>query len=255
MEIDVFGKISTGLIFHNPELEAKQIKDMEIDVSNTNEDLSILAAMLDMRASAEIVKGKKPTIAGVKKEVKKILKTEYMKDVFKYVMVLKNDDVLLNHHASADALEKIRADVLGKTALFTDRSDSSNEEIVGVHLSAASAEQAFRRMNDGAHLASQPTFQWNCGNISAHLLTWAPTYRLRGLLAKESADEGLRIGIDQLIEEMSAIQNTVIVGGEGGDEKMISALTFGGEIAEKATSIYELERKYPIKQPQTAGFA
>jgi hypothetical protein len=44
-----------------------------------------------------------------------------MKDLFKYDILKKNSNVNLTFYISDKALERIRHDILGKTALFTDR--------------------------------------------------------------------------------------------------------------------------------------
>jgi hypothetical protein len=87
-------------------------------------------------ASGEITRGRKPTVESVRQSVETVLKEEYMKDIFQYEILEKDSNIILNFYKSDKAFEQIRHDVLGKTALFTDRSDFSNEEIIGAYRGA-----------------------------------------------------------------------------------------------------------------------
>jgi transposase len=79
-----------------------------------------------------------------------------MKNIFKCDILEQDNNVIIHFYLSELALERIRHDLLGKTALFTYRSDFSNEEIVVAYRSAWYVERAFRQMKDTKHLTVRP---------------------------------------------------------------------------------------------------
>ena len=123
-----------------------------------------------------------------------------MKDIFKYDISENKNNVILSFHKSDQALEQIRQEILGKTALFTDRSDFSNEEIVGAYHSA------WQQMKDVKHLTVRSLFHRTDQKIKIHLFTCVLAYRMCCLLVKELADHGLQTNVNQLIENMSGVK-------------------------------------------------
>jgi transposase len=244
LEIEVFGQQATGLIVHNPELEKGQIQGIGINIDKTRLKLTELHERLMKRARGEIVKGKKPTIDSVSKSVEDILKTEYMKDIFKCEIYEKDNNIYLNFFASDDALERIRHDILGKTVLFTDRADFSNEEIVGAYRSAWHVEQAFRQMKDTKHLTTRALFHWKDQMIKIHLFTCVLAYRMCCLLIKELTEQGLPISINELIEKMTEVKKIETFFGNLDNPEKVLTYTRGSEFAQQVLSLYQLKEKY-----------
>jgi transposase len=244
MEIDVFGQRVTGLIVHNPELESGQLQGIKINIEKTRQKLNEIQEILMKRAKGEIVKGKKPTVNGVTKKVEEILKVEYMKDIIKYELSENNNHVYLNFFASENALEQIRSDLLGKTVLFTDRSDYSNEEIVGAYRSAWHVELAFRQMKDTQHLTVRPMFHWTDQKIRIHIFTCVLAYRMCCLLIKELACQGLQTSVNQLIEKMSEVKRILTFFGNLEHPDKVLTYTVGCDFAEQVLSLYKIREKY-----------
>jgi transposase len=244
MEVNVFGRKLTGLIVHNPALEDGQLQGIAVNIEKTKAKLTELSIRLEKRAAGEIVKGRRPTIASVSKAVDDILKTEYMKDIFKYKVTENDNNVLLRYYNSETELERIRRDILGKTALFTDRSDYSNEDIVTAYRSAWFVERAFRQMKDTDHLTVRPIFHWTDKKIRIHLFTCVLAYRMCCLLTKELADRGINISIDNLIKTMSKVKRTEMFFGDLENPQKVQGLTLGDEVGEQILSHYKLKEKY-----------
>jgi transposase len=129
-----------------------------------------------------------------------------MKDIFKCDILEKDSNVNLTFYISDKALERIRYDILGKTALFTDRGDFSNEEIVGAYRGAWHVERAFRQMKDTNHLTVRPLFHWTDNKIKIHIFTCVLAYRMCCLLVKELTDKGLHTNVNQLIDNMVQVK-------------------------------------------------
>jgi transposase len=243
-EVCVFGQQVTGLIVHNTELEKGQMQGIKINIDKTKIKLLEIQENLVKRAEGKIIKGKKPTVDSVNKLVESILKTEFMKDIFEYRILTDDNNIFLRFGESVGALEKIRYDVLGKTALFTDRSDLSNEEIVAAYRSAWHVERSFRQMKDTKHLTTRPKFHWTDQKIKIHIFTCVLAYRMCCLLARELSAQGIQVSINQLIEHMTQIKKIDTFFGDIEKPEKITTFTCGSELAQQVLSFYKLKEKY-----------
>lgn len=79
------------------------------------------------------------------------LLTEYMTDIFRYEVLENNSNIYLIFASSDESLEQIRHGEIGRTALFTDRCDLTNDEIVNEYRSACHVES----FTLGSELAQQ----------------------------------------------------------------------------------------------------
>jgi transposase len=244
MEVEVFGQRVTAVIVYNPKLEKGQMQGILINREKTSIKLLELQERLMKRARGEITKGKKPTITSVGKLIESILNVEYMKEIFSYEVLEKDGHVYLTFGVSESALDQIRHDVLGKTALFTDRSDLSNEAIVGTYRSAWHVEQAFKQMKDTKHLTVRPMFHWTDKMIRIHLFTCVLAYRMCCLLIKEMAAQGLQTSINQLIEKMTGVKKVETFFGDIEHPEKVLTYTRGTDFTLRILSLYKLREKY-----------
>jgi transposase len=243
LDVDVFGHSYTGLIVYNPVLENSQMKRIKNNIEKTRKKLFELHESLNKCALGEIkiTEGKKPSVESVQKSVKAILKTEYMEDIFICDVYEKGNFVFLNFNPSEKSLEKIRRDMLGKTALFTDRSDFSNEKILRAYQSGRQFEHGFRSMKDPNHLTVRPMLHWSDKMSKIDIFTSVLAYRLCCLLIKELDEQGLKFNINQLIKQMSKIKIIETFYGDHDKPKKIISYTRSSELAEKVMSLYKLK--------------
>ncbi|MDR1322567.1 MAG: IS1634 family transposase, partial [Gracilibacteraceae bacterium] len=244
MSVDVYGQKVSAVIVYNPELEKGQMQGILLNREKTAGKLLELQEKLMKRARGEIVKGRKPTCDSVTKAVEDILKVEYMKNIFSYEVIESDNKLYLTFGASCEVLERIREETLGKTALFTDRDDFSNEEIICAYRSAWHVEHAFRQMKDSKHLTVRPIFHWTDTQIRIHMFTCVLAYRLCCLLVKELSAKSIRITIDQLINEMSRIKKVTTFLGDIEHPEKIESFIRGSEIAQAIEAAYDLKQKY-----------
>jgi transposase len=243
-EMVAFGRSVTAVIVYNPELEEGQMQGILINREKTDEKLSEIQQRLNRRATGEIKKGKKPSVESITVSVEKILNVEYMRDIYNYEVIEMDGHIHLNYEVSEDRLECIRREELGKTALFTDRKDFTNEEIVVAYRSAWKVESAFKQMKNSDHLTVQPIFHWTDEKIRVHIFTCVLAYRLCSLLVKELSDKGIAIGINRLIDEMTKIKRIHTFFGDLKKPEMVESFTLGNELAGQIEQLYYLKDKY-----------
>ena len=243
-EIKAFGRNVTAVIVHNPELEKGQMQGILINKEKTNIKLLELQQRLMRRASGEVTKGKKPTTESVSSSVDKILKTEYMADIYRCEVFELDGNINITFEFSEEQLERIRYNYLGKTALFTNRKDFSNEQIVTAYRSAWNVEAAFKQMKNPDHLAVRPMFHWTDEKIRVHIFTCVLAYRLCSLLIKELSDKGIKTSINKLIDEMAKIKRIHTFFDNENNPEKVESFTSGSELALRIESAYNLKNKY-----------
>lgn len=243
--VQVFGREVTAVITNNPELQRGQEQGIDINVEKTRVELYAIQNRLLRRAKGGIKKGKKPTVESVKKAVDKVLEArELMADIFEYEILEREDHIYLTFTDSEEKKDVIREEQLGKTALFTDRDDLSNYEIVSAYRSAWNVESAFKQMKDTGFLTVKPIFHWTDEKIRVHIFTCVLAYRLCALLRKELHDKGISCSINQMLTSMSGIERVTTFYGDVKKPKKLEAFTVGNELATSIEKEYQLQSKY-----------
>lgn len=243
-EMKVYGRNLTVVIVYNPNLEKGQMQGILFNWERTVKKLFDLQKKLVRRANGEITMGKKPTIKSVTSAVEKILNVEYMRDIFRYKVMEIDGNIRLAYESSEDQFERIRREYLGKTVLFTDRKDFTNEQIVTAYRSAWHVEAAFRQMKNTKHLTVRPIFHWTDEKIRVHIFSCVLAYRLCGLLIKELFDNGVSTNINRLIDEMADIKRISTFLGDMNNPEKVESFTVGSELAEQVERLYNLKEKY-----------
>ena len=245
MDAEVFGRKVKTVIVYNPELEKGQLQGININIGKTSSELLDLQGRLLKRAKGEITKGRKPTAESVQKAVRKILDSrEYMADIFEYEILEKDKHILLTFSDSGQKLQTITDEQLGKTALFTDRSDLSDYQVIAAYRSAWHVESSFKQMKDTDFLTVRPIFHWTDQRIAVHIFLCVLAYRLCALLRKELHEKGIDCSINQCLKSMNAVNRVTTFYGPIAKPKKIEAFIAGDELASQIEKVYELQAKY-----------
>ena len=245
MTIDAFGRKVSGLIVYNPELEKGQLQGIRINIEKTRSELMAVQERLLKRAKGEIRKGRKPTTDSVTAAVNNILGSrEYMKDVFDYEVLEKDSFVYLTFSLSESRLEKIRKTQLGKTALFTDRDEMTDYQVISAYRSAWHVESSFKQMKDTDFLSVRPIFHWTDQKIAVHIFTCVLAYRLCTLLRKEMHEKGIDCSINQFLDSMNAVNRVTTFYGTPDKPKKVEAFIQGDELSQRIEQAYQLQSKY-----------
>lgn len=245
MDAEVFGRQVTTVIIYNPELEKGQLQGITANIGKTNADLLDIQGRLLKRSKGEIKRGKKPTVDSVTKSVTAVLKKrEFMADLFEYEIFEKDGHVLLTFACSDEKLAAIKEQQLGKTALFTDKADLTDYQIVSAYRSAWHVESSFKQMKDTDFLTVRPIFHWTDEKIAVHIFICVLAYRLCTLLRKEMHEKGIDCSINQYLKSMSAINRVTTFYGDISKPKKVEAFIAGDELSEKIEKAYGLQQKY-----------
>lgn len=243
-KMKAFGREVTALVVYNPKLKTGQLQGIALNIEKAKEKLLALQEKLLLRARGEIKKGRKPTIESIQKNVSTILKAEYMKDIFTYEIFESEQKIYLTFAKSEDAFQRIQEKELGKTVLFTDRDDFSNEEIVNAYRSAWHVESSFKQLKNTDHLTVRPLFHWTDDKIKVHIFTCVMAYRLCCLLRKELSEAGIKLSINALLDEASSMRRITTFFGDPNKPEKVESFTRGSEYTQAIAELYQLKEKY-----------
>jgi transposase len=136
-------------VTYNPELKKAQMEGVLANIASCEKALSDLSERLRLRREGVITKGRKPTIQSTEKNVTNILSAEHMRDIFDYTVSAEPEQTPeLTFSLNEERWRILQERSLGKSVLFTDHDDWTNEQIVSAYRSQYHVEEAFKQMKD-----------------------------------------------------------------------------------------------------------
>lgn len=214
-----YGQDMTVLVVHNPKLEAGQLQGIQKHIEKCTIRLRDLQANLKARQEGVIRKGRKPTIDSVKHRVDQILHAEFMRELFAVNVSTVSDAVQLEFSLDLSRFDDIRKHQLGKTILYTDNHDWTNERIVASYRSQYHIEQAFKQMKNADHLDFRPIYHWTDQKIRVHAFYCVLALRLCSLLNRELHGYGIDVSINRMLDMLADIKQVITVYPKRGESK------------------------------------
>ena len=205
----VYGKERTLVLTFNNNLYNDQIRTVYNDIEKCLLRLSELSQRLNDRAKGIITRGKKPTIESVKKNVKEILKRQYMKDIVQINYSLENNIPVISYFVDTDALADIADTWLGKKILITDNHHWKTEDIIIAYHGQYIIEEIFKDTKDRDIGCWWPMYHYTDQKIMVHGLYCTITILVRSLMMRKTRMEGLSISIKRLHKELEGIKQVL----------------------------------------------
>jgi len=132
--------------------------------------------------------------------INQILKTELLEEQGKL------DFRFWTDQAAYAVLKRTR---LGKRILCTDKHEWRTEQIILASRAQYHIEDAFRQMKDPHWVGFSPVFHWTDQKLRVHAFYCVLALLLSSLLQHKVAQAGLKISINALFEQLSAISEVV----------------------------------------------
>ena len=211
----VFAEKRTILITYNENLLAGQLQGIGHNIRKCKAELGEIKKRLQRWVTGKIRKGKKPTLDGIKKKVKTILKREYMNEIIKTTTWTKDEFVQIKYRVDQEAIGRLSRTVLGKTILFTDNHQWTDEQIVAAYRAQYKIEHAFREMKNPHFLGWNPRLHWTDQKIRVHAFYCVAALTLVSLLRRELVAKGMSISAENLMEQLNGIRETACVYPQG----------------------------------------
>lgn len=240
----VFAEERTVLVTYNENLLEGQLQGIGRNLAKTRKELRELQGSLRRWAEGKIRRGKKPTLAAVQRKVDKMLRREHMKEILPVRLETVQGFVRLSYTVDPNAISRLSRTVLGKTILFTDNEEWSDEQIVRGYRGQYHIEHAFREMKNPHVLGWNPRFHWTDDKIRVHAFYCVAALTLVSLLRRQLAAGGVPISAERLMTELSGIQETLSVYPRGKNKKpaLSHSMTHLNEMQKALYDLLNLDR-------------
>lgn len=206
----IYGQERTIVVTHNDNLLHGQLQGLTSALEKARNRLREIQTKLRRRREGRIRGGKAPTAASIKKQAQDALAGQHVKAVLA-VQVGDGKIPTLSFQTDQAALSRLVEKQLGKTILFTDNDDWTNEEIVLGYRSQHHIEDAFRQMKHPHYLSWQPMYHWTDSKIRAHAFICVLALTLSSLLQRILYQKGLEISLPRMFESLGGIRETLVI--------------------------------------------
>jgi transposase len=207
---EVFGQERTIVVTHNDNLLQGQLQGLTTALEKARGKLRDLQTKLRRRREGRTRGGKAPTAASIRKQAQEALAGQHVKTVLR-VEVEDGAVPTLTFTTDQTALARLVEKQLGKTILFTDNDDWTNEEIVLGYRSQHHIEDAFRQMKHPHYLGWQPMFHWTDSKIRVHAFTCVLALTLSSLLQRTLHQKGLDLSLPRMFDLLGGIRETLVI--------------------------------------------
>ena len=206
----VFGRLHTVVVTFNPKLYDGQLQGLTHNLEKARHQLREIQHRLRRWREGK-PRGKAPTLEATGKQVGSICAAQYLKRILVTDLHEVTEGLELTFHTDRAALARLCRRQLGKTILFTDNHDWSDEEIVLAYRSQSQVEDAFKQMKHPHFLGWSPMFHWTDSKIRVHAFYCVLALLLTSLLQRELAQQGLELSIPRMLEELGGIRETLVI--------------------------------------------
>ena len=204
-----FGRTVTVVVTDNPELFKLQMRGVENNIAKCVQDFTELSAKLRERENGVKIRGRQYTVESVETRVKNILAAEHMKKIFDYDISKNNGSIVLKYSINEDKFDYIKEHILGKSILFTDRDNWSNEQIVSAYRAQYHVEECFKQMKNSEFLTFTPIRHFTDKHITVHTFYCVLALTLASVLNLEFKNLGYNISINRMLKELSEIKQII----------------------------------------------
>jgi transposase len=235
----VFGKERVIVVTYNENLFVAQSRTLLREIAKRQHLLSELQARLQRWQMGQVKGGRPPTLAGTRKQVQGWLAAHDLKDLFEVDLAEVKGLPVLSYRFREAAWQQVQATRLGKTILFTDRTDWTDAAVVRGYRSQHHVESAFRDLKHVKYLSLRPQRHWTDQKIQVHVFYCVLALMLCSLLRRELDRRGIKRSLPALLEELGQIREVCVVypAAEPGAEPTLQ-LTLT-ELTEEQRALYQ----------------
>jgi transposase len=245
----VFGQTRTIVLTFNQNLYDGQLQGFTAHLGKARRKLRDLQTQLQRRREGKVKGGKAPTLDSVKKQIHTICSAQFVEKILKAEVQQLGKGLELTFRTDQAALDRLCRVQFGKTILFTDNADWSEEQIVLAYRSQYHIEDAFKQMKNPHFLGWSPMFHWTDSNIQVHAFYCVLALLLTSLLQRELAGKGEPLSINRLLEELGGIRETLVVYPRRQGQRQASTavcLTRMTALQQRLFSLLDLQRFVPV---------
>jgi transposase len=201
----VFGVKRTVLVTYNRRFYRAQLRTLLREINKRKRQLQELQ---DALAKHHRSSGNKPTVQGTQNKIDRILMARHMKDLFS-VKLSSTQILKLSWKFNTVQWTHLKKTLLGKTLLFTDRSDWSDEQIILAYRSQYHVEAAFRTMKNPRFLSFRPINHWTDQKLRVHAFYCILALLILTLIRRQLEKRNIQMSIQRILERLSEVREIV----------------------------------------------
>ncbi len=238
---EVYGTERRAILTHSPELHQSQARGFDgTTLAKAGRKLDELAATL---ARGKTRRGREK----VEAEIEAITRKPWVRRVVTWQLDGQQPkDLRLTWAIDHSARAALEEELFGKHVLITGHDDWPVAEVVAGYRSQSEAEFGFRQLKDPHVVSFSPMFHWTEHNIRVHTFTCVLALQIAHLMRREAARAGLHLSVRQLLGQLAAIGETVLIyPSTGGRPKARRKTTELTSDQQKLHKIFQLSRWAP----------
>jgi transposase len=238
---EVYGTERRTILTHSPELHESQARGLDgTTLAKAGRKLDELAATL-ARGKTRRPRQK------VEAEIEAITRKPWVRRVITWQLSGEDPkDLRLTWGTDADARAALEEELFGKHVLITSHDDWPVAEVIASYRSQSEAEFSFRQLKDPHVVSFSPMHHWTEHNIRVHTFTCVLALQLAHLMRRMTAQAGLHLSVRDLLGQLAAIGETVLIypstGGRPRARRITTELTSSQQ---QLYDIFELGRWAP----------
>jgi transposase len=226
-EKKVLGRALRIVMTHNPELFAKQWRGLQWHMAKCEQRLKDLEGKLTRWREGQ-GRGKRPNQAGTLRQIAKMLHPRHMKQIFRVQAQKTPEGLRLEWSRDESELTRLKEHLFGRTIIFTDQKEWTNEQIVLGYRGQYQIEQAFHWMKAPEIARWWPMHHWTDGKIRVHAFYCVLALTLLSLLRRELVRRGYDWGVERILQVLGKIR-----------EVRLNGATYLSQLDPDAKKVYE----------------
>jgi transposase len=229
----VYGTERRAILTHSPELHESQARGFTgTTLAKTGKKLDELAATL-ARGKTRRPREK------VEAEIDAITRRPWVRRVITWQLAGKEPrDLRLTWGINEAARAALDEELFGKHVLITDHDDWPAAEVVASYRSQSEAEFGFRQLKDPHVVSFSPMHHWTEHNIRIHVFTCVLALQIAHLMRRTAAQAGLHLSVRELLGQLAAIEETVLIYPSTGGRPKARRMTT--ELSGQQRELYEI---------------
>lgn len=243
----MYGREVTAIVTFNQRFHDAQVQSINNEVNKALEKLAALGEKLKDRQDGRLTLGKCPTADSVRSQITKILRRQHLKhliqttvDVDPYSKV-----PVLTYHFNGKHYAELIDTHLGKSIIFTDNANWTDDEIVRAYFDQYVIEDAFKQMKDRTTGSWWPMNHWTDAMVGVHGFYCSLALLLRSLIVRRVSTAGVQISIKMLHEKLGEIREVLNVfpteRGKKSKQRTQSVVSRMDETQEKVFKLFDME--------------
>jgi transposase len=195
----------TAVVMHDQNVYDAKILEITNTITKCKTALAKLTSKLKNQAKSEIPASRQHSESQITNDVKNILFYEHMESFFEYKVEKKDDGLSLIYNVNKKHLDFLKQCVLGKSILFTNMHNWSNEQIVGAYMAHCHVSESFRQIKHESKSSFLPSADYSKPPSEAHNFYSITAQTLASFLNLELKRGGYNVSIEKMMEELSDI--------------------------------------------------